>query len=153
MKRFLFTLVALLSGLFASAQTPSNIKLDSLHLTTRNPNVNDDSPVSVFDTSYVSRQVELNAFFYVGNIWELDSIEIKYGTTQGASDIFDFNFEHIAIDSIAYIKSGNIQIPVINGQVYFTYLIPEHSLQKPDYIWIRARDTKGQYSNILIDKN
>ena len=153
MKRFLILLAALIICTDTFSQDTSNIRLDSLHLTTRNLDVNDDHPVSVFDTAHASRKVELNALFYIGNRWELDSIEIKYGTSPGASDIIHLSFKQIVTDSIAYIQSGDIQFPIINGTIYFTYLIPENSLQQPDYIWIRARDTQGRYSNIITDQN
>jgi hypothetical protein len=153
MKRFLTLIIVFIIYTDSLAQTESNIVLDSLHLTNRKADVNDNNPVSVFDTAFASRTVELNALFYIGNLWELDSIEIRYGTSPGLSDIIHLNLEHIVLDNSAYIRAGDIQIPVINGKVYFTYLIPETSLQESDHIWIRARDTQGRYSNILTDKN
>jgi hypothetical protein len=152
MRKLLFILAFLLQVTFASAQT-SSIRLDSLYLTTRNLDINDDHPVSVFDTAHANRKVELNVLFSLSNVEELDILEIKYGTSQGASDVVNVSFQYVVIDNVPYIKLGNKKIPIVQGKIYFTRLIPESSLQRLNYVSIRARDNQGRYSNTITAQN
>jgi hypothetical protein len=154
MKHILLITIVLAMYADAFGQGESPLSLDSLHVTHRNPDVNDDSPVSVNDAAYESRTVELNVLFHIGNIAELDVIELRYGTSPGLPNLIEANFKMVVTDSLSYLKFGNTILPVIDQKVYFTQLLPERYVRRqPAYIWIRAKDTQGRYSNILTDNN
>ena len=144
-------IVYILGGKSAFCQS-SSINLDSIFLTTRN--LMGMSEVIPQPNDYTS-QVELNVAFYISDTTQLDSVEVRYGTSSGKADILDLSLKFMYVDQKPYLVVNGMKYPVYgNYRVYITYLIPEYTLQNgADYVWVRAKDEQGKYSNILTDIN
>ena len=130
----------------------SSIGLDSLFLTTRNLMGLDEIIPTLGDSS---TQVELNVAFYISDTTQLDSVEVRYGTASGKSDLLDLTLNFTYVNGKPYLVYNNKQYPIYaNYRVYITYLIPAYTLQNgADYVWVRAKDEQGKYTNILTDVN
>ena len=152
----LFVIYIFFLVLAPAAYSQSSIGLDSLFLTTRNlMQKNELTPPLPGDSSSKSIQVELDVAFFISDTTQLDYVEVRYGTTAGASDIFDMTLSYQLVNQKPFLIVNGTQFPVYgNYRVYITQLIPQFTLQDaPDYVWIRAKDKQGRYTNILTDVN
>ena len=121
MKKFLFYFLGLLSIQIGFAQSP-NVHLDQLFIATKNTSSETQPPVSIQDSAYANRKVFLDICFSLGNIAELDSVEIKYGSSNGNGDILAMKLKYSA--STGMLTDGNKSYTLKNNKIYLSELIP-----------------------------
>ncbi len=150
----LFAIYILFLVVVTTAYCQSSIGLDSLFLTTRDPDLGLYRALPDSSNKWTS-QLELNVAFYMSDTTQLDTIEVRYGTAQGLSDILDLNLVPVMVNGKPYLACNGKQYPIYsNYKVYVTCMIPEYTLlDGADYVWVRAKDKKGNYTNILQDVN
>ena len=132
----------------ALAQSP-NIHLDNLFIATKNTSSEIQPPVSIQDSAHSNRKVFLDIFFTIDNLNSVDSIEIKYGSSNGSGNILTMKLKYSSANGSGVFLYGNKTYTTNNNKIYLSELIPENTLLQHCYIWIRAKDKSGSYSNIL----